>query len=191
MPIGCCDCARRPLVLFDGAGGEVPATLVSLGKKASARLDTRQPIERESVLRFTLVQALASGDKMDLIIQKAVELGAVGVIPLAAERSILKLNAERAGKRLAHWRQVLVSACEQCGRNRLPVISGCYHWTTISTREQGMWHDSCSRREIPKAIANGSAICPDRAVRCTFWSDPKAGGANVKWQPCFGPGVDR
>jgi len=113
-----------PLVLFDGAGGEVPATLVSLGKKASARLDTRQPIERESVLRFTLVQALASGDKMDLIIQKAVELGAVGVIPLAAERSILKLNAERAGKRLAHWRQVLVSACEQCGRNRLPVISG-------------------------------------------------------------------
>lgn len=111
------------MVLFDGEGGEIPATLVSSGKAARVRLGSRLQIERESSLRITLVQALASGDKMDLIIQKAVELGAAGVIPVAAERSVLKLNAERAGKRLAHWRQVLVSACEQCGRNRVPAIS--------------------------------------------------------------------
>lgn len=111
------------MVLFDGAGGEVPATLTALGKRPRAHLAGRRDIERESPLRLVLVQALASGDKMDLVIQKAVELGAAGVMPLAAERSVLKLNAERAEKRLAHWRQVAVSACEQCGRNRLPKIA--------------------------------------------------------------------
>jgi len=112
-----------PLVLFDGQGGEVPGTLAALGKTARVQLGSRRQIERESPLRFTLVQALASGDKMDLIIQKAVELGVVGVIPIAAERSVLKLVAGRAEKRLLHWQQVVVSACEQCGRNRLPTIS--------------------------------------------------------------------
>ncbi|MBX3680143.1 16S rRNA (uracil(1498)-N(3))-methyltransferase [Cognatazoarcus halotolerans] len=115
------------LVLFDGEGGEVPGILVAVGKSARARLAERRSGDRESPIRITLVQALASGDKMDLIIQKAVELGAAAVIPVVAERSVLKLSAERAEKRLAHWRQVVVSASEQCGRNRLlqlaPVLS--------------------------------------------------------------------
>ena len=72
---------------------------------------------------MTLVQALQSGDKMDLTIQKAVELGAAGIIPVASRRSVLKLDGARAAKRLAHWQGVAVAACEQCGRNRVPLVA--------------------------------------------------------------------
>jgi 16S rRNA (uracil1498-N3)-methyltransferase len=110
------------VILFDGAGGECAATLLALGKQPVARLGPRLAMERESPLAITLVQALASGDKMDWIVQKAVELGAVAVQPVAAERSLLKLSGDRAAKRVAHWQQIAVSACEQSGRNRVPVV---------------------------------------------------------------------
>jgi 16S rRNA (uracil1498-N3)-methyltransferase len=68
------------------------------------------------------VQALASGDKMDWVVQKAVELGVMAIQPVAAERSVLKLAGDRAVKRVAHWQQIAVAACEQSGRNRVPVV---------------------------------------------------------------------
>ncbi len=111
------------VVLFDGQGGECAATLQSLGKQPVARLGPRLPVERESPLQIHLVQALASGDKMDWVIQKAVELGAAGVQPVAAERSVLRLSGDRAAKRVTHWQQVVVSACEQSGRNRVPQVA--------------------------------------------------------------------
>ena len=111
-----------PVVLFDGRGGEVPARLEGQGKRWHAVLGTANGVERESPLQVVLVQALASGDKMDWIVQKAVELGARGVFPVEAERSVLRLAGERAAKRVEHWRQVAVSACEQSGRNRVPSI---------------------------------------------------------------------
>lgn len=113
----------EPLVLFDGGGGEVDARLVVRGKAGHALLGARRTVDRESPLQVVLVQALASGDKMDWIVQKAVELGAAGVVPVAAERSVLKLGGERADKRRAHWQQVAQAACEQCGRNRLPTVA--------------------------------------------------------------------
>lgn len=110
------------VVLFDGHGGEFAATLSGLGKQPRARLGARLPVERESPLAITLVQALASADKMDWVVQKAVELGAVAIQPVAAERSVLRLSGERAEKRVAHWQQIAVAACEQSGRNRVPVV---------------------------------------------------------------------
>ncbi len=110
------------LVLFDGRGGEVAAVLVGRGRAWFAALGVRSDPERESALRMVLVQALAGGEKMDWIVQKAVELGAAGVIPVRTERSVPRLSDDRAVKRLAHWRQVAVSACEQSGRNRIPQI---------------------------------------------------------------------
>jgi 16S rRNA (uracil1498-N3)-methyltransferase len=110
------------VVLFDGSGAEFPARLTALGGQPRVRIDRRREPLRESPLDLTLVQALAGGDKMDWVIQKAVELGVSGVLPVAAERSVVKLAGERADKRLAHWRQVAVAACEQCGRNRVPEI---------------------------------------------------------------------
>jgi 16S rRNA (uracil1498-N3)-methyltransferase len=80
------------------------------------------PVERESPLPVTLVQALSSGERMDLTIQKVVELGVSRIVPVESERSVVRLKGERAEKRVAHWRQVVVSACEQCGRNRIPEV---------------------------------------------------------------------
>ena len=110
------------VVLFDGSGGEVEARLAVRGKAVFAQLGEARAVERESPLRIVLVQALASGDKMDWVVQKAVELGVHAVQPVQAERSVLRLAGERADKRVAHWQQVAVAACEQCGRNRVPEI---------------------------------------------------------------------
>ena len=110
------------IVLFDGEGGEAEATLQVRGKAAWAQVDARREVDRESPLQIVLVQALASGDKMDWVVQKAVELGASAIQPVQAERSVLRLVGERADKRQAHWQQVAVAACEQCGRNRIPEV---------------------------------------------------------------------
>lgn len=112
-----------PLVLFDGRGGEFEARLVVRGPHCSAELLGHHVVERESSLEVVLVQALASGDKMDWIVQKAVELGVAAIVPVRAERSVLRLGDERAVKRRAHWQQVAVAACEQSGRNRLPQVA--------------------------------------------------------------------
>ena len=110
------------MVLFDGEGGEVDARLTVRGKTGFAQLGERRTLDRESPLPVVLVQALASGDKMDWVVQKAVELGVAAIQPVQAERSVLRLAGERADKRVAHWQQVAVAACEQCGRNRVPEI---------------------------------------------------------------------
>jgi 16S rRNA (uracil1498-N3)-methyltransferase len=113
-----------PLVLFDGRGGEHPARLVAAGR-GSARIEVgeHRAIERESPLAVTLLQGLARGERMDIVVQKATELGVARIIPVAAARSVVQLAEARAGKRLAHWQAVAVAACEQCGRNRVPEIT--------------------------------------------------------------------
>lgn len=109
--------------LFDGGGGEFAARLAVIGKRsATVELRAFDPVERESPLAVTLVQALATSDKMDLIVQKAVELGAVAIQPVASERATLKLSGDRAQKRAVHWQAIARAACEQCGRNRVPAI---------------------------------------------------------------------
>lgn len=112
----------EPIVLFDGSGAEAEATLVLRGKSAAALISAYREVDRESPLDLVLVQALATGDKMDWIVQKAVELGARAVQPIQAERSVLRLAGERATRRREHWQQVAVGACEQSGRNRIPEV---------------------------------------------------------------------
>ncbi len=112
------------LILFDGRGGEFLARIDRCGKdEVLAELLTWRDNECESPLDVTLVQALQSGEKMDLTVQKAVELGAKRIVPVASKRSVVRLEGERARRRVEHWRAVAASACEQCGRNRLPEIS--------------------------------------------------------------------
>lgn len=105
--------------LFDGTGGEYAATLDSEGKAAWADTAEMNPIERELPGHITLLQGMASGDKMDWIVEKAVEMGVTRIVPIAAQRSVLQLTGARLEKRLQHWRQIAVAASEQCGRNRL------------------------------------------------------------------------
>jgi 16S rRNA (uracil1498-N3)-methyltransferase len=111
------------LTVFDGTGGEYAATIVeSRGTVLRVRLGTHRCIERESPLKITLAQALARGERMDWVIQKATELGVAVLVPLVTERSVVKLDAHQADKRREHWRGIVIAACEQCGRNRLPEI---------------------------------------------------------------------
>ena len=111
------------VVMFDGLGNECQGVIVRLdGKRVVVGNITTAGISRESPLQVMLAQALSSSEKMDWVIQKATELGVTEIQPLDTERSVAKLPAERAAKRLEHWRQVAISACEQCGRNVLPKI---------------------------------------------------------------------
>ena len=113
-----------PVTLFDGLGGEWTAVITGASKRVvSLRLLAFDPVERESTLRITLVQALATSDKMDFIVQKNVELGISAIQPIATERATLKLAGERARKRVMHWQAIAQAACEQCGRNRVPVVA--------------------------------------------------------------------
>lgn len=112
------------LVLFDGHGGQVTAAIASVVKdRVAVELGPRQPVERESRLSLTLVQALQGADKMDFTVQKAVELGVSRIVPVSSRRSVVRLDGDRALKRVEHWRGVAVAACEQCGRNRLPEVA--------------------------------------------------------------------
>ncbi|RZT41126.1 16S rRNA (uracil(1498)-N(3))-methyltransferase [Cupriavidus agavae] len=113
-----------PLTLFNGQGGSFSATLADLGKRsATARVGTHDPAEAEPPFRVTLAQGLAGGDKMDWLIEKAVELGVAAIQPLQAQRSVVRLSGERAARREAHWQALIQAACEQCGRNRLPALA--------------------------------------------------------------------
>jgi 16S rRNA (uracil1498-N3)-methyltransferase len=111
------------VVLFDGRGGEYDARLSMPGRdRVLAETRERRDVERESPLAVTLVQAISTSDKMDLTIQKAVELGAVAIHPVFSAKSVVRLSGEREAKKLAHWRRIAIAACEQCGRNRVPEI---------------------------------------------------------------------
>ena len=112
------------LVLFNGEGGQARARIVDIGKRrASAEILAIEAVDVELPFRVTLAQGLPEGSKMDWIVEKAVELGAAGIVPLAAQRSVVRLSGDRADKRLAHWQAVVVSASEQCGRNRLADVA--------------------------------------------------------------------
>lgn len=109
--------------VFDGRGHEAPATLISVSKRGSTlRIGVPERPERESPLDITLLQCVSKGDRMDLTLQKAVELGVTRIQPLRSERSVVRLDAERWAKKCEHWSGILVSACEQSGRVMLPAL---------------------------------------------------------------------
>lgn len=114
----------NPLTLFNGDGSDYSAHILASGKReVTVSVEGRQALHNESPLPMTLAQCVARGEKMDLIVQKATELGVVRIVPLLSERSEVKLDASRMEKRLAHWRAIAASACEQSGRACLPEIS--------------------------------------------------------------------
>lgn len=147
--------AGARVTLFDGSGGEYAGTLERDGKKVWARVGLHDPVERESPLHVTLLQGVARGERMDLIMQKATELGVTRIVPVLAERSMVKVDARQSARKHEHWRAVAISACEQCGRNRLP--------------------------EIAEALALGDAIhaLPDGPLRCLLAADARESLATV------------
>ena len=115
--------AGDALQLFDGSGQEFTGVLTEVGKKTvMVELENSQPGQPDSPLQVHLGQVLSRGERMDWAIQKATELGVTEITPLFSERCEVRLNADRLQKRLEHWQQIAISACEQCGRSSIPLI---------------------------------------------------------------------
>ena len=136
LTVGC------EVTLLNGLGGEFRARLASVTKKqVTVEILEFHQRETEAPYPVTIAQCLAGGDKMDWVVEKSVELGAAAIVPLAASRSVLRLNPERAAKRLEHWRAIAQSACEQCGRNRIPAIAPVVaidHWLASMRLQAGL-----------------------------------------------------
>jgi len=169
------------ITLFDGRGGEWSARI-----EAMARRDVRvsvlvhRAIERELPGAVTLALAMPAGDRMDWVVEKATELGVAAIVPLIAERSVLRLAGERAEKRQAHWQAIAIAACEQCGRNRVPSIVEVQPLTTwlaglapVATGEARLllgWRDATP---WPQAVARvGAAL--------TLLSGPEGGFTDLE-----------
>jgi 16S rRNA (uracil1498-N3)-methyltransferase len=107
----------------DSPGGEFDATVLRMGRSdVRVQVGAHHAIEREAPRAVHLLAGIIANERMDWLVEKATELGVASITPLLAERSVLRLRGERAEKKLAHWQAVAVAACEQCGRNRVPVV---------------------------------------------------------------------
>lgn len=115
--------AGSSLTVFNGLGGEYHAEIMrAQGEDVAIEIRDHHQVERESNRPLVLLQGIARGERMDLIVQKTTELGITHILPVSCSRSVVQLGGERVEKRLMHWRSVAIAACEQCGRNRVPAI---------------------------------------------------------------------
>lgn len=114
----------RELIVFNGQGGEYTATIQTLTKKSiTVSLDTFNPQNRDSSLQTHLAIGLSRGERWDLVLQKATELGVTHITPLWTENCEVKLSGERLEKKMQHWQGIIISACEQCQRNTVPTLN--------------------------------------------------------------------
>jgi 16S rRNA (uracil1498-N3)-methyltransferase len=124
------------ITLFNGEGGEYEATVQQMGRSdVQVQVGAHHPVEREAPRAVHLLVGMPANDRMDWLVEKATELGVASIQPLMAERSVLKLKGERAEKKRAHWQGIAVAACEQCGRNRVPVVHealGLHEWLALA-----------------------------------------------------------
>jgi 16S rRNA (uracil1498-N3)-methyltransferase len=128
------------VTLFDGRGGEYPGEISAIGKKqVHVTTGLHLPEERESPLHIHLGIAVSRGERMDWVVQKSTELGVSAITPLSSEHSGVRLTGDRADKKILHWQHIATSACEQCGRNRPPVVhplQALEHWLASTAAEQ-------------------------------------------------------
>jgi 16S rRNA (uracil1498-N3)-methyltransferase len=111
------------VTLFDGRGGEYQATVTHMGRsEVRVAVGAHSDAEREAAVAVHLALGMPANERMDWLVEKATELGAASIQPLLTERTVLRLAGERAQKKQAHWQSIAVAACEQCGRNRVPLV---------------------------------------------------------------------
>ena len=152
------------ITLFNGEGGEVQASIVSVAKRSvTAAVQTHLAREIELPYAVTLAQALPEASKMDWIIEKAIELGAAGIVPLAAQRCVVRLSAERAEKKLAHWQAIIVSASEQSGRNSLAQLAPLQEFNQWS-RQQDLHQRIILTPRADRSLADWARHQPPQAL---------------------------
>lgn len=163
-------------VLFNGDGHDYPATLVVADKRqARVRIEAVQALDNESPLAITLVQGIARGEKMDLILQKATELGVAALLPVEAERTEVRLDPVRAEKRVAHWHNVIVAACEQSGRARVPTLAAP---TALARLADALPSDGLRLILDPDGTQSLASLPPTTAGTITLAVGPEGG-----WSP--------
>ena len=149
------------LTLFDGRGGEYAARIAQI-RRGGVRVEVGEhsAVERESPLELTLLQSIARGERMDLIVQKATELGVTRLVALETERSVVRLDAKQAERKAAHWRAVAIAACEQCGRNRVPAVEAPVDYAAALRRDAvlKLLLDPTAKQPISRAGADVRSI---------------------------------
>ena len=127
-----------PLTLFDGHGGQFPATIETIERRnIVVNIGKHDPIEQESPLITHLFQGISKGERMDYAIQKATEIGIHSITPLLCERTVVRIEPKRMEKKMAHWQGVAIAACEQCGRNQVPRIHPAIPFKEALTHADG------------------------------------------------------
>jgi 16S rRNA (uracil1498-N3)-methyltransferase len=164
------------MTLFNGQGGEFEAQILEIGRRSvRVRIGAHRAIERESPLKLTLLQAIARGEKMDFIVQKATELGVAAIIALPAQRSVVRLDDEGHRKRSEHWRSIAVGACEQCGRNRIPTIEVAADLSAAIARSP-----ATDRRVLLEPDAEQSLATLTQSSGMTLLIGPEGGFADAE-----------
>ena len=145
------------LTLFDGRGGEFSATIYEVSRHGTV-LGVAGHCDRdvESPLRINLVQGISRGERMDFVVQKATELGAHRITPVMTRRSVVRLADDRSERRAAHWTKVAQSACEQCGRNVLPIVD--------SPQSFEQWLDNGASRDSQRVVLHPGTSEPLASV---------------------------
>lgn len=171
------------ITLFHGGqsaadpGGEFDATVVKMGRSdVRVLVGAHHAIEREAPRAVHLLAGITANERMDWLVEKATELGVASITPLVAERSVLKLKGERADKKIAHWQAVAVAACEQCGRNRVPVVHAAIDlagW--LRSPGQGLTSPGdTGHPPAPVAVAAGRYRAAARGHGQRGWPAPRA-----------------
>lgn len=159
------------LTLFNGDGFDYAARLSAIQRnRAWVQILSKQAVNLESPLAITLIQGISRGDRMDYTIQKAVELGIRNIVPVYTERSMARMDSDRMVKKLTHWQGVVSSACEQCGRARLPELG-----PPVDLRNWLDGHDSNALRLILDPTADNKLGTLQAADRITLLVGPEGG----------------
>ncbi|MBU0654112.1 MAG: 16S rRNA (uracil(1498)-N(3))-methyltransferase [Gammaproteobacteria bacterium] len=176
----------EPLILFNGEGREYLARIESVGKRtASAHIESFSPIDTESPIQLTLAQAIIKPDKMDFALQKAVELGVNTIQPLITQRSVVRVGKEKADKKSQHWEGIVVAACEQSGRTRLPQV--------LPPLTLDAWLESaCTGTRLilaPGDFPHINALPKDLPAPITLLIGPEGGFTDEEVQQCLQAGM--
>jgi 16S rRNA (uracil1498-N3)-methyltransferase len=171
------------LTLFDGRGGEYAARVTHMGRSdVQVAVEAHDPIEREIAVQVHLAVGMPANERMDWLVEKAAELGAASIQPLLAERSVLRLAGERAQKKQAHWQGVAIAACEQCGRNRVPVVH--------AVQPLGAWLAGAAAPGLVLSLRGGSTPLNalPRTSTVTLLSGPEGGLSPAEEDTAFARG---
>jgi 16S rRNA (uracil1498-N3)-methyltransferase len=181
------------ITLFNSQGGEFAATVERMGRSdVQVMVTAHDPVEREMRRAVHLVVGMPANERMDWFVEKATELGVTSITPLMAERSVLRLKGERADKKVAHWRGVAIAACEQCGRNRVPVIHDIATFSDwAATLDKAA---AASTRRLLLSLRAGTQAWADafapakNGVAVTLLSGPEGGLSTTEENAAIGKG---